>query len=155
MTHSFIRRVVERVRRAYRPEVCIVQCGGDALAGDPLGGTNLSAVDLGACVRLLLGWHLPTILLGGGGYQLPNTARYWTYLTAMVCGRSRQLDDDIPDNRFFLAYGPGYEMGVAEQLEGDADNAARRKRLQPKDFNSEDEFAEQLRQIEGESLCFI
>lgn len=51
---------------AYKPDVCVVQCGADAIAGDPLGGTNLSAEDFGECVREVLNWKLPIMFLGGG-----------------------------------------------------------------------------------------
>lgn len=122
--------------------MCVLQCGGDSLAGDPRGGTNLSAADLGACVRHMLDWQLPTILLGGGGYQLPNTARYWTYLTAVACGRESELDDDIPDNRYFLAYGPGYELGVNSSADSVVES-------RPDDRNNEAEFEVMWRQIEG------
>lgn len=122
--------------------MCVLQCGGDALAGDPRGGTNLAAADLAACVRHVLDWQVPTILLGGGGYQLPNTARYWAYLTAVVCGRENELDDDILDNRFFLAYGPGYELGVKRPTEAALV-------CRPDDRNTEEEFESMWRQIEG------
>lgn len=45
-----------------------------------------------------------------GGYNMPNTARYWTFLTSVICGKP--IGDDIPDNEFFLDYGPGYELNI-------------------------------------------
>lgn len=47
-----------------------------------------------------------------GGYNLTNTSRYWTYLTAVICGNDKELDDEIPDHEYFLKYGPGYELSV-------------------------------------------
>lgn len=43
-----------------------MQCGADAIAGDPLGGTNMLPVDLGKCISKILDWKLPTMFLGGG-----------------------------------------------------------------------------------------
>lgn len=71
--------------------------------------------------------------MSSGGYHLSNTARYWTYLTSIICGRT--LDDDIPDHKYFLKYGPGYELRV------------RRKPI--KDLNEEAEFAGSLIKIQG------
>lgn len=53
---------------------------------------------------------IPMMVLGGGGYNLSNTARYWAYLTSLLCGT--EIDEDVPDNEFFLDYGPTYELHV-------------------------------------------
>lgn len=105
-------RVTKIILDTYRPDACVIQCGADVLAGDPLGGGNLLPSDLGKCVQTILDWNLPSIFLGGGGYNIPNTARYWTYLTAIICGKRELLADDIPDHKYFLQYGPGYELSV-------------------------------------------
>lgn len=47
-----------------------------------------------------------------GGYNLTNTARFWTYLTSIICNCDKNLDIDIPDNRYFLKYGPDYELSI-------------------------------------------
>lgn len=93
--------------------MCVVQCGGDAIVGDPLGNTNLTPNDFGKCISTVLNWNVPTVFLGGGGYNIPNTGRYWTYLTSIICKTT--IGDDIPDdcNDYFLLYGPGYELNIA------------------------------------------
>lgn len=50
-----------------------------------------------------------------GGYNLTNTARFWTYLTAIICNCAKKLDTDIPDNRYFLKYGPDYELSITRR----------------------------------------
>lgn len=77
--------------------------GADSLAGDPLGGFNLSSAGLLACVDRVLRLRLPTLVLGGGGcavatltharyslsrrrYVPANAARLWTAITAMAIG---------------------------------------------------------------------
>lgn len=84
-------RCVEPVVHAFRPDVLVLQCGVDGLAGDPcaiwnwsVGGANgdgngdvdVDVIDqeggggvgsLGWCVRRALGWAGKTVLLGGGG----------------------------------------------------------------------------------------
>ena len=54
------------VHGSYAPQVVVVQCGADCLAGDPLGSFNLSIRGMGACIELILEWGLPVLLLGGG-----------------------------------------------------------------------------------------
>lgn len=114
----------------------MLQCGGDAIVGDPLSNTNLTPIDLGKCVKAVIDWNVPTIVLGGGGYNIPNTSRYWTYLTAIICETT--ISDDIPDddNDYFLLYGPGYELNVSAK--------------ETNDLNTAEEFERNYRVIEGE-----
>lgn len=44
-----------------------------------------------------------------------NASRYWTYLTAIICESDKVLDDEIPDNEYFLEYGPGYELAISKR----------------------------------------
>ena len=66
----------EEIIYAFRPEAIVVQCGADSLSLDPLGGFNLTLNGLGQCVSKVLGSDLPTLVLGGGGYNRANAARY-------------------------------------------------------------------------------
>ncbi|KAG8993004.1 hypothetical protein FRB94_011149 [Tulasnella sp. JGI-2019a] len=83
--------VVEPVREAFQPDYLFIQCGADGLAGDPCAVFNWT-VDpacegsMGWCVERALGWGCRTLLLGGGGYNSPNTARAWTLLTSIAVG---------------------------------------------------------------------
>ncbi|KAH9939186.1 histone deacetylase 8 [Amylocystis lapponica] len=110
-------RSVERVRDAFRPDVVVLQCGVDGLAGDPCAVWNWSlgagAGSLGWCVgRVCRGWACKVLLLGGGGYHSPNAARAWTYLTAVALGRGLALDADIPDHTAFPLYAPSFTLDV-------------------------------------------
>lgn len=62
---------------AFKPSAIVVQCGADSLALDPLGGFNLTPAGIGKCLKTVLAARLPTLVLGGGGYNLPNAARYF------------------------------------------------------------------------------
>ncbi|XP_050329478.1 histone deacetylase 8-like [Bactrocera neohumeralis] len=108
---KYFKRVLTKILQLYKPEVCVIQCGADALVGDPLGGTNLTPADLIECVEFILMNGLPTVLLGGGGYNFTNSSRLWTQLTATCCGVP--LPEDIPaDNSDFLKYGPDYSVHI-------------------------------------------
>lgn len=50
-----------------------------------------------------------------GGYNFQNAARYWTYLTSIICRTKEPLDNDIPDHKYFLRYGPGYELAISRK----------------------------------------
>eukprot|EP00057_Strongylocentrotus_purpuratus_P033372 XP_791175.2 PREDICTED: histone deacetylase 8 [Strongylocentrotus purpuratus] len=103
-------RVIEQVRVKFQPSVVVVQCGADTLSSDPMQSFNLTPLGVGQCVSRVLSWKLPTLLLGGGGYNMANTARCWSYLTGLVLGQ--KLPSEIPDHEFFLEYGPGYQLEV-------------------------------------------
>lgn len=64
-------KIMEKIRTVYQPDCLVVQCGADSLAGDPLGGFNLTLKGLGDCVNRVLNWKLPSVLLGGGESNYP------------------------------------------------------------------------------------
>lgn len=62
-------RVFETVFALFAPDAIVVQCGADALAGDPNGGAGVTARGFCACVSRVLDKKKPTMLLGGGRYM--------------------------------------------------------------------------------------
>jgi acetoin utilization protein AcuC len=67
----------------FEPEFCILQCGADSIAGDPITHLQLStacharaAADLCALADNL--GHGRVLALGGGGYDRGNLARAWS-----------------------------------------------------------------------------
>lgn len=98
-TFARIWPLVERVRAAYQPDYIVVQCGADGLAGDPCGIWNWSLGGeggLGWCVGRVLQWPGKKVLLGGGGYNSPNAARAWTYLTSIAVRISAYVAASVP-----------------------------------------------------------
>lgn len=74
---------------AAEPEFIILQCGADALAGDPLTALDLQASDHGYATKRLVeianchaGGRL--LALGGGGYDRPNLAAAWSAVVASL-----------------------------------------------------------------------
>jgi len=90
-TYARIWPIIERVQQIFKPDYVVLQCGVDALAGDPYGilnwGLGPDEGSLGWCVRKVIEeWNGKKVLLGGGGYNSPNVARAWAYLTSIaVC----------------------------------------------------------------------
>ena len=82
--------IVEQLKAIFAPDYTVVQCGVDALAGDPcstfnwsLGGPDVEG-SLGWCIQKVLSWPGKKLLLGGGGYNSPNVARAWAYITSIA-----------------------------------------------------------------------
>lgn len=123
-------QVLNKIKDVYKPDIVICQMGADTLSGDPMNGFNLTQKGIGNCLSSLLDFKLPSIILGGGGYHLLNTARLWTYLTSVAVNIT--LDNDIPDHCFFLAYRPSYELQI--------------EKGNRKDFNS-DEYLQNILKI--------
>lgn len=58
--------VMQEVRAQFNPEAMVMQLGADTIAGDPMCSFNMTPVGVGKCLQYVLGWQLPTLLLGGG-----------------------------------------------------------------------------------------
>lgn len=107
--------IVERVKEKYDPEVVVFQCGSDGISGDPLGGGNLTTVGMGDCLKQILEWNLPLLILGGGGYNNANTARVNAYLTSIVA--NVEILGNIPDKcSYFEVFKPDFEVKVWKNL---------------------------------------
>ena len=97
--HSLFKPIVRKVMELYRPEVVVLQCGTDSLAGDRLGTFNLSSKGHAACVAYVKSFNIPFMLLGGGGYKITHVARCWVNETAVALGVD--LEDDLPLSEYY------------------------------------------------------
>lgn len=79
---------------AVNPDALVVCCGADCLAGDPLSGMQLSNVALWQAVEVLVDLDLPTVILGGGGYNPWTLTRYWAGIWGRLTGR--RVPDALP-----------------------------------------------------------
>ncbi|KAL7751528.1 histone deacetylase [Sorochytrium milnesiophthora] len=107
---SIFEPVISQVIERYRPGAIVLQCGADSLAGDRLGGFNLSMQGHGKCVEFVKKFNIPLLVLGGGGYTIKNVSRAWAYETGVVLGK--ELDRDLPFNDYFEYFGPEYKLEV-------------------------------------------
>ncbi|PAA91663.1 hypothetical protein BOX15_Mlig014527g2, partial [Macrostomum lignano] len=106
--------VIDAAFEAFDPGAVVCQCGADALATDEFKIFNLTLTGYLDCVKLLLQSRRPLLLLGGGGYHFPSTAKLWTAITALAVGVD--LDKDIPEHSFFSQYGPDFCLDVTPSL---------------------------------------
>ncbi|CAI9112707.1 OLC1v1013185C1 [Oldenlandia corymbosa var. corymbosa] len=102
--------VIAKVMEVYQPEVVVLQCGADSLAGDRLGCFNLSVKGHAECLRYLRTFNVPLMVLGGGGYTIRNVARCWCYETAVAVGV--EPDNNLPYNEYYEYFGPDYVLHV-------------------------------------------
>jgi acetoin utilization protein AcuC len=83
-------RVMAHVER-FDPELIILQCGADSIAGDPLTHLRLSPRSHGQAAQELAGLaerlgHGRVLALGGGGYNRNNLAQAWTAVVEGLLG---------------------------------------------------------------------
>ncbi|KAJ2377660.1 hypothetical protein IW150_001249 [Coemansia sp. RSA 2607] len=112
--------VARRERRLGGDDVAVVvQCGSDGLGGDPVGAFNLTGDAYVACVRRVVAWGWPVLVLGGGGYARSDCARCWARVTAAVCGVEIAADADVPEHEFLAEYALGFYMATAASAAAD------------------------------------
>lgn len=107
--------VIQKVIDVYSPGAIVLQCGADSLTGDRLGSFNLTLKGHGECVRFVKEFNLPLLVLGGGGYNIRNVSRCWTYETAVLLGE--ELNNSIPYNDYFQYYAPDYNLHLTPNPE--------------------------------------
>lgn len=66
--YLFLSSVLKEVYSSFNPEAVVCQLGADTIAGDPMCSFNLTPVGVGKCLRYILNWELPTLILGGGEF---------------------------------------------------------------------------------------
>ncbi|OQS55566.1 hdac3 [Ecytonucleospora hepatopenaei] len=97
--------IIEKCIRKFKPNAIVFQSGADSLAEDKLGVFALSIPGHAQCIKFLLNFDIPILLLGGGGYTIENVARCWAYETAVFCEKT--ITDDIisEQDTFYEHYG--------------------------------------------------
>lgn len=99
--------VIEPWKQWFSPDAVVVTCGADGLARDEHREWNLTVDDISSIVndRVINGWNLPTVLLGGGGYHHTDTARCWAYVTAGALNKRESINwSDIPEHSLLEEY---------------------------------------------------
>ena len=89
-----MRHTILPLARDWEPDALVLCCGADCLAGDPLSGMQLSNLAMWTAVLDLLALRVPTVVLGGGGYNPWTVSRYWAGLWARINGL--QIPDTLP-----------------------------------------------------------
>mmetsp|Transcript_957 Transcript_957/g.2635 ORF Transcript_957/g.2635 Transcript_957/m.2635 type:complete len:428 (-) Transcript_957:162-1445(-) len=107
---NIFKPVIARIMETFQPDAVVLQCGADSLTGDRLGCFNMSIKGHAMCVEYVLGFNVPVLLLGGGGYTIRNVSRCWTYETAVAL--NEDIADELPYNDYFEYYAPDFKLHI-------------------------------------------
>ena len=75
-------------------DALVLCCGADCLAGDPLSNMKLTNVALWDAVDQLIALDVPTVVLGGGGYNPWTVTRYWAGMWGRISGQ--EMPNSLP-----------------------------------------------------------
>ncbi len=76
--------VVYPLLAAFNPDIIVAQIGADTFRTDPLTRLEITTFAYSYIMRKLQALKIPWVALGGGGYDLMNTARAWTIAWAAM-----------------------------------------------------------------------
>ncbi|OAQ25261.1 histone deacetylase 8-like protein [Linnemannia elongata AG-77] len=102
----------------FNPDAVVLQYGVDGMAGDPLGKWNLTMTGYSDCLKKVVAWKKPLLVLGGGGYNTVSTARCYAYLTSQILNRT--ISDEIPEHAYFEDYQPDFLLFVDPGCQADS-----------------------------------
>ena len=71
---------------AFNPDIIVAQIGADTFRTDPLTRLEITTHSYSYIMRKLQALRIPWVALGGGGYDLMNTARAWTIAWGVMNG---------------------------------------------------------------------
>lgn len=101
--------IITPLLRAFGADLVVAQLGADALISDPL--THLRLTNNGYCwaVRQIASLGIPILALGGGGYDMYRTARWWTLAWAIL--NDLEPKDELAGLVGGMMFGPEMEVG--------------------------------------------
>ncbi|KAG9060920.1 Histone deacetylase 8 [Linnemannia hyalina] len=100
----------------FNPDAVVLQCGVDGMAGDPLGKWNLTMAGYSDCLKKVMAWKKPLLVLGG--YNTVSTARCYAYLTSQILDRT--ISDEIPEHAYFEEYQPDFLLFIDPGYQADS-----------------------------------
>jgi len=106
----------------FQPQAVVLQMGCDAHMTDPLGHLEVSVQDWLGAVRLVQEFGLPTVALGGGGYDQNNVPRMWTAAVLTLLGWSEEQFGDMPDG-FLNPWGTPSLLDPSDRVKTDGPSA--------------------------------
>jgi acetoin utilization protein AcuC len=71
---------------AFKPDIIVAQIGADTFRTDPLTRLEITTHSYCDIINKIRALRIPLVALGGGGYDMMNTARAWTLAWAIMNG---------------------------------------------------------------------
>lgn len=85
------------------PEILVIQAGCDGLFTDKYKQWNLTIKGIGTVIdKLLLVFKKPVMILGGGGYNNPEVAKCWCYITKVILNVNDDKTHECLDNNSMI-----------------------------------------------------
>lgn len=103
------------IAEARPTEAVVICCGADCLAGDPLSTMELSNGALWDAVARLVAFDVPTVVVGGGGYNPWTLTRYWTGLWGRIAGQ--EFPEQLPPAAIELLHGMECDLVDEEDVD--------------------------------------
>jgi acetoin utilization protein AcuC len=119
--------VVYPLVAAYDPDIIFTQLGADTFRTDPLARLEITTHSYSYIMKKLKALKIPWVAVGGGGYDLMNTARAWTIAWGIM--NSRSLPAKLPDPFVRLIKSLGYPNRMLLDAMHWADEAERNRAL--------------------------
>ena len=111
---KFISNALCIIVNAYKPNAIFIQLGLDTLPFDPFQSFNYSISSIQDIVLFILRtFQLPTVIVGGGGYNHANVAKCWTRLVAKLTGTEVEMDI-MSEYKFIDEFSPDYSLELDE-----------------------------------------
>lgn len=103
---------------SFEPEVLVIQGGCDGLGTDKHKEWNLTIRGFAEVFEVLMKrFQIPTLILGGGGYNHTETAKCWTYITKTLVNDSGDWDI-IPNHEYSKEYeNDSFQFWTRDNLE--------------------------------------
>ncbi|MEJ5375772.1 MAG: acetoin utilization protein AcuC [bacterium] len=101
--------VVLPLLEAFDPDLIVAQLGADSLISDPLTHLRLTNNGYSHALRCMAGLGRPILALGGGGYDMYRTARWWTLAWAIL--NDLEPKDELAGLVGGMMFGPEMEVG--------------------------------------------
>lgn len=101
---AIIEEIVLKIIDKKLVDAIVIQCGADGLLTDKHKEWNLTIKGLTSCIETVIKHtSKPALLLGGGGYNHTETAKFWTHLTNSVLGNDL-IEGSIPEHEHLDDY---------------------------------------------------
>lgn len=95
---------------AFNPDIIVTQIGADTFRTDPLTNLEITTHSYSEILRKIKRLKIPWVALGGGGYDLMNTARAWTLAWSVM--NDVALEPRLPEAFIDMIEPLGYQNRV-------------------------------------------
>ena len=115
--YAIFTKAFSKIISEFDPDIIVCVCGADILTDDPHSAFNVGSNSYSRCVKTILDTKIPTVFLGGGGYNHTSTAKCWSILSHTIISSDKaiqNLPELIPEHEFWPRYSLSDHLEVVE-----------------------------------------